>query len=170
MPLARRSQRAQSGCMTTPAGGAGSGTLGGIADDESAHHCCIGCPVTHVMSAPPVFGQPEMSLRSVAETMSTGGVGALVLLGPDGASGIVTERDVVNALALDANADTVWAADVSSGDLYMLAPSDTIADAIRLMADDRVRHLPVQADGTVIGMVSVRDVIAVLAEPAAAVG
>jgi signal-transduction protein with cAMP-binding, CBS, and nucleotidyltransferase domain len=115
------------------------------------------------MSAPPVFGDPEMSLRSVAETMSADEVGALVLVSSEGESSIVTERDVVNALALEANADTVWAADVSSGEMYALAATDTVADAIRVMAGDRVRHLPVRQAGEVIGMVSARDVIATVA-------
>ena len=131
--------------------------------EGSPHRCGLGCPVTHVMSAPPVFGDPEMSLRSVAETMSADEVGALVLVSSEGESSIVTERDVVNALALEANADTVWAADVSSGEMYALAATDTVADAIRVMAGDRVRHLPVRQAGEVIGMVSARDVIATVA-------
>lgn len=163
MPLAARSERAHSDNMITAQDGCRLEDLDGRPADGSRHHCGLDCPVTHVMSAPPVFGDPEMSLRSVAETMSADGVGALVLLSPEGPSSIVTERDVVNALALEANADTVWAADVSSDELYTLDASDTVGDAIRLMAGDRVRHLPVCQAGEVVGMVSARDVLATVA-------
>ncbi|HXY45941.1 MAG TPA: CBS domain-containing protein [Acidimicrobiales bacterium] len=137
--------------------------LEGNASEGARHLCGLGCPVTHVMATPPVFGDPEMSLRAVAETMSADEVGALVLLSPEGPSSIVTEHDIVNALALDANADSVWAADVSSGDLLSLEASATVADAIRLMASEGVRHLPVRREGDVIGMVSSRDVIVAVA-------
>jgi signal-transduction protein with cAMP-binding, CBS, and nucleotidyltransferase domain len=135
----------------------------GEAGEEPQHLCGLGCPVTHLMSAPPLFGDPELTLRDVAETMSAEGVGALVLIRPDGPSSIITERDVVNALALSANPDSVWAADVSSIDLVAVDASDTIAEAVRLMAAEGIRHLPVRQSGEVIGMVSSRDVIEVLA-------
>jgi len=149
--------------MITAQDGARQEGLEGDMPDEPRHICGLGCPVTHVMATPPVFGDPEMSLRSVAETMSADGVGALVLLSPEGPSSIVTEHDIVNALALDANADNVWAADVSSVELFSLEATDTVADAIRTMAGDGVRHLPVCRGGEVIGMVSGRDVIAAVA-------
>ena len=162
MPLAASCARAHSGYMITEQDGTRQDDLDG-SPEGSPHSCGLGCPVTHVMSAPPVFGDPEMSLRSVAETMSADEVGALVLISSEGESSIVTERDVVNALALEANADTVWAADVSSGDLYTLEATDTVADAVRLMVGDRVRHLPVRQADKVIGMVSARDVLATVA-------
>lgn len=164
MPLVARVRWVHSGCMVTAKESRPrQRDLDDQATEGSRHTCGLDCPVTHLMSSPPVFGDPEMSLRSVAETMSADDVGALVLLSPEGPSSIVTERDVVNALALDANADTVWAADVSTGDLYLLEATDTVADAIRLMAGDHVRHLPVRREGEVVGMVSAGDVIAAVA-------
>jgi len=163
MPLAAPSAEAQSYHMITAQERERQKVLAGEMPDEARHICGLGWPVTHVMTAPPVFGDPEMSLRSVAETMSADEVGALVLLSPEGPSSIVTEHDIVNALALDANADNVWAADVSSGELLSLDATDTVADAIRIMANDGVRHLPVRQGGDVIGMVSARDVIVAVA-------
>ncbi len=168
MALAHRRAPAPHLTMTTEQVAAGGG--GPAAPDETEpelfgpqHICGLACPITHLMTSPVVFGDPEMTLRSVADTMSSEGVGALVLLKPDGPSSIVTERDVVNAIALDANVDAVWAADVSSVELVSLEATDTIAEAARRMAAEGIRHLPVRRSGEVVGMVSASDVIAAVA-------
>jgi len=126
---------------------------------EGLHLCGLGCPVTHAMASPPVFGDPEMTLRAVAQTMTDEGIGALVLIRDDGPSAIVTERDVVAGLALGADPDSEWAVDAGSAELLTLDPTDTVADAIRVMVSENVRHLPVRRSGEIIGMVSARDLL-----------
>jgi CBS domain-containing protein len=130
---------------------------------ELRHLCGLDCPVTHLMARPPVFGDPEFTLRTVAEIMTRKGVGSLVLLGSDGPSALLTEHDLLFALASGTNLDALWATDVSSLGLLFLDVSDTIADAIKIMAREGVRHLPVRQSGEVVGMVSARDVIALVA-------
>ena len=126
---------------------------------EPLHLCGLACPVTHAMTSPPVFGDPEMTLRAVAQTMAGERIGALVLIREDGPSSIVTERDVVDALAAGADPDSEWAVEASSAELLTLDDSDTVADAVRLMVEEGVRHLPVRRSGEIIGMVSARDLL-----------
>jgi len=113
-----------------------------------------------VMNGPPVFVHPTDTLQAVAEVMSREGVGAAIMRGPLGPDGIVTERDIVEALARGAKPDDVWAVDIASLDLVTVEPSATVRDVIRKMAEYGIRHVPVKADGEILGMVSARDILA----------
>lgn len=115
--------------------------------------------VRHVMSSPVVFADTEATLRALAATMGEENVGAVVLLGPDGPSMIVTERDVIEALADGADPDDTWAAEVATIDLVAADPEDALLDVARAMANHNIRHVPVRANGSVVGMVSARDVL-----------
>lgn len=119
-------------------------------------------PVHRLMTRPVVFADTEMTLRTLAATMAEESVGAVVLLGPDGPSTIVTERDIVEALADGADPDDTWAAEVASLDLVTADPDDTVAEVVRMMVTHDIRHVPVRAYGSVVGMVSARDVLRVV--------
>jgi CBS domain-containing protein len=114
----------------------------------------------YVMNGPPVFVRITDALQAVAEVMSREGVGAAIVRGPRGPEGIITERDIVEALAEGAKADDVWASDIASLDLVTVEPNATVRDVIRKMAEYGIRHVPVTADGEVLGMVSARDILA----------
>ena len=120
--------------------------------------------VREIMSARPVEGAPDLTVREVAALMIDRVVGAVVLHGPLDDVALVSERDVLLALSEGADPDEALAAEVASTDLAYLTPEDTLDDAIRSMADHWVRHLPVlDEDGRVCGMVSARDVLLALA-------
>lgn len=119
-------------------------------------------PVRYVMTSPVIFADAEASLRDISGAMAEGCVGAVVLLGRDGPSMIVTERDVVEALADGADPDDVWGAEVAAVDLVAADPEDRLIDVARVMAEHNVRHVPVRANGSVVGMVSSRDVLRVM--------
>jgi signal-transduction protein with cAMP-binding, CBS, and nucleotidyltransferase domain len=101
-----------------------------------------------------------------AQAMAGQKSGAVIVLGPDGPTSIVTERDVVRALADQADPDTVWAADVASSDLTAIDPDTTVAEAVGLMAATQIRHLPVKSNGEVVGMVVDEDILDVLGSTA----
>jgi CBS domain-containing protein len=88
--------------------------------------------------------------------------GAVILLGPDGPTSIVTERDIVRALADEADPDTVWAADVASSDPAAIDPDTTVAAAAELMAKRQIRHVPVKSNGEVTGTVVAEDILNLL--------
>ena len=133
------------------------------ADEPVVGHLCgLACPVAHVMHSPPVFSHPEITLRDAAAVMRSKGLGSLILLRQDGPSAIVTERDVVQALADGADPDVVWAIDLASLDLVSVAPEGTIGEAINTMASLNIHHLPVKRSGEVVGMVSAADIVITL--------
>jgi signal-transduction protein with cAMP-binding, CBS, and nucleotidyltransferase domain len=135
-------------------------------DSEGAHGCDLLCPVAHLMRGAPPFVDPEETLRAAAQAMAGFQTGAVILLGPDGPSRIVTERDIVRALADQADPDTVWAADVASIDLAAIDPDTTVAEAAGLMAKEHIRHVPVKSNGEVVGMVVAEDIVDLLGSTA----
>ncbi len=120
-------------------------------------------PVERLLSGPAVSVQAEDSLLRVAETLVEDGIGVVVVRGPDGTIGVVSERDLVDAVVegLDLEADR--AADVMSVDLVTVAADDPISVAASTMVTGAVRHLPVVADGVLVGVVSARDLLSVYA-------
>jgi len=121
--------------------------------------------VRDVMTSPAVEVKAETALREVAELLDEHEVGALVVVGPDGMQGMVSERDVVRTVAEGGDLDAVWASDVMATEPSWVTPEDTVEDAARAMANAWARHLPVlDEDGEVCGVVSVRDVLLAISD------
>lgn len=120
-------------------------------------------PVERLLTGPPVAVHAEDTLLSVAELFVEDSIGAVVVRGPDGPVGIVSERDVVAAVVdgLDLEADR--ASDVMAVDIVTIDADRPISAAADAMVSGAVRHLPVMADGVLVGVVSIRDVLAVYA-------
>jgi CBS domain-containing protein len=106
----------------------------------------------------------KLTLRSIAAVLSAADIGAALVRRDNIPVGIVSERDVVRALAEEADPDTVWSADVMTEELVTADAGDEILRVAFRMMDEGIRHLAVTRDGGVIGVVSSRDVFAVLAE------
>jgi signal-transduction protein with cAMP-binding, CBS, and nucleotidyltransferase domain len=116
-----------------------------------------------MMSGPPVFVEQEATLREASEAMADECVGSLVLGTPRYAFGIVTEGDIVRALADGADPDEMRVADVVSSDLISVEDCDSVAQVISVMAEWSIRHVPVVSNGAVVGMISARDIVRGLA-------
>jgi len=87
-------------------------------------------------------------------------IGAMVVVGPDGVVGIVSERDVVRKLH-DHGPELLRSAvsDIMSKIMVTCTPDDQIDDLSALMTNNRVRHVPVMQDGRLVGIVSIGDVV-----------
>jgi len=74
--------------------------------------------------------------------------------------GIVSERDIVNALsAYGAGALAMTAAETMTRNLVTCRPDNTPDEILAVMTNSRVRHLPVLDDGQMVGIVSIGDVV-----------
>jgi CBS domain-containing protein len=120
-------------------------------------------PVRLMMTAPVITVTSEASLRTVAELLATEGMGALLVEGAGGADRVITERDLVLALADGADPDSTRAIEAASPDLISADPEDRVKDVAAVMADYGIRHVPVETAGTVVGMVSARDILRAVA-------
>lgn len=116
-------------------------------------------PVTTVMHRSTVSVRPETSLQQVAETLAREEVGAVVVRGADGLVGIVSERDIVRAIADGADLESDRAADVMTYDVVSVESVAAVDVVARTMIDGGIRHLPVIDAGGPVGIVSIRDLL-----------
>ena len=119
-------------------------------------------PVRTVMATPVATIDGGASLRAVAQRLTAAGVGALVVLDGGKPVSLVSERDVVRALADGADVDVVWAMDMMSPEAVWASPRDSVRDVARIMRRADIRHVPLRDGDALVGMVSSRDVLTVL--------
>lgn len=104
---------------------------------------------------------PNRTLGDAAEELRRRRIGALVVTDADGrVDGIISERDMVHALALfGIDVLTTPVSAVMSTDVWTCAPDDSAERLARMMTDHRSRHLPVVENDELIGIVSIGDVV-----------
>ena len=116
--------------------------------------------VRDAMSADVLSIGPTHTLREAARLMSQRKVGAAVVMDGDGEGpGILTERDVLDAIGAGQDPDTEVAGDHLTSDLVVAAPDWPIERAAEAMVRGGFRHLVVTDGDDVIGMLSVRDIV-----------
>jgi signal-transduction protein with cAMP-binding, CBS, and nucleotidyltransferase domain len=77
--------------------------------------------------------------------------------------GILTERDVLKAVATGANMKDTPVSELMTKDLVTVGPQTSLREAAKIMADRWIRHLPVMDGGKLVGVLSQRDLAGVLA-------
>jgi CBS domain-containing protein len=97
------------------------------------------------------------SIADVARMLRDGGISSVVVLDDGRLSGIITERDVVAVVAGGKDPNATAVREGMSTDLDTVEPRTDVLEAAALMARRRIRHLPVVEAGSVVGMVSIRD-------------
>ena len=119
--------------------------------------------VAEVMTRASVTESPADTLRAAANRMWSQQTGSLLVM--DGAAllGIITERDVMKAVAQGKDVDATPVSDVMTKDVLTIAPDTTAHEAARHMAARWIRHLPVVEGGRVVGLVSQRDLVGIFA-------
>ena len=104
---------------------------------------------------------PDTKVRHLLQVLAEHGIGAVVV-SADGSSvdGIVSERDIVRALALrGAAVMSEPVTEIYTAEVRTVAPDTSLDDVMRLMTEHRMRHAPVVADGVLGGLVSIGDVV-----------
>ncbi len=116
--------------------------------------------VQSVSSRAPVLVEPEATLRAAARTMWLESVGALVVGDERHPLGVLSERDVMAALARGCDPDVVTAGEAMTGHVVATRFEDPLHEAAYQMLDNAIRHVPVVDEhGRVVGMVSIRDLL-----------
>lgn len=119
--------------------------------------------VSEIMTKASVSESAHDTLAAAAAEMWRQQTGSLVVLEDGRLVGIVTERDVMKAVAQGVDAAGVTVAGVMTTDVVTISSTTTLHEAARLMAARWIRHLPVVDAGTVVGVVSQRDLVGVFA-------
>ncbi|MER5202142.1 CBS domain-containing protein [Streptomyces sp. NPDC002825] len=109
------------------------------------------------MSTPPASVPPTTSIEEAAQHMARAGVGALPVVDDDRVVGIVTDRDLVVRAMADGLSPQTRVEEVMSAAPVTVDPEAAVAVALLVMRSARVRHLPVVAEGRLVGVVSFDD-------------
>lgn len=100
----------------------------------------------------------EASVRDASRLMAREKVGAVLVTDNGRLEGIFTERDALGrVLAKQLDPEATRLEEVMSADPTTISPDASAIDALRLMRDGGFRHLPIVADGALLGVVSLRD-------------
>jgi CBS domain-containing protein len=117
--------------------------------------------VREVMADVKVRLDPDDSLRGAAAALRDARTGlAIVDVAPNG--GVLTERDVLRAIAESADLDAAPVRDYMTPDPVAVEPDSELAAACDLMISHGVRHLLVSEGGALVGVLNMRDVVGVL--------
>jgi CBS domain-containing protein len=108
----------------------------------------------------------DMALEETAQRMVDRDVGAVLVMEGDELVGILTERDILRAVAAGIQDDTL-VADWMTRDPDTMSPDDTTQHAAVLMIHGGFRHMPLVEGTEVVGMLSIRDLMRVVLDNAA---
>jgi len=119
----------------------------------------VGMKIGELASGDVVSVAPTDSLREATRAMTAAGVGSAVLLEDSRLAGIITERDVLRAVAESVDPDVTPTAQLATRDVVTVESDWEVYEAAAEMASRHIRHLVVLQDGQVLGVVSVRDLL-----------
>jgi CBS domain-containing protein len=119
--------------------------------------------VRDVMTEATVSDSATDTLRSAAERMWRQQTGSLLVLDHGRLPGILTERDLLQAVALGADPAVATVDEAMTMEVFTVPPDMPLVEAAREMATRWIRHLPVEENEQLVGMVSMRDVTGIFA-------
>jgi CBS domain-containing protein len=104
--------------------------------------------------------EPQATVLDALRIMAEKNIGALMVMSGDKVEGILSERDCIRKLDLAGKSarDTAVQDIMTSNVLYVEA-GQPVEECMALMIDKNIRHLPVFEHGTLLGLISVRDVL-----------
>lgn len=105
--------------------------------------------------------EPERTLAEAAEFLTRHRIGAVVVTSGQGRiAGILSERDIVSAIGNDgAEALSRSVSEAMTEEVKVCRESNTVNEVMEIMTRGRFRHLPVEKDGRLDGIVSIGDVV-----------
>ena len=104
---------------------------------------------------------PSSRARDALRVMEENDIAFLPVLEEDALVGVVSERDIARGVVLH---DRTAVRDIMITHVETVRPETKVQECIALMHASRIRHLPVTSGGTVLGVVSVRDLMGALVE------
>ena len=108
---------------------------------------------------------PEEPVLEALRRMAESGVGAVLVMEHGELVGIMTERDYARKIALQGRASaTTPVRTIMTTPVKTVTPEHRARECMQLMSDHRFRHLPVVEDGTLLGVVSIGDLLKTVIE------
>jgi len=119
--------------------------------------------VRDVMTQATVTETASDTLQAAAERMWRQQTGSLLICEQGRIAGIITERDLLRAVALGADPATSTVDEAMTTEVFTVPPGMPLHEAAREMAARWIRHLPVVQDEELLGVVSMRDITGIFA-------
>lgn len=103
---------------------------------------------------------PEATVFEAIQLMADKNIGSLLVMSGDRLVGVFTERDYTRKVALQGKrSKDTQVREILSGKIISVTPQHTVEECMRLMTENRVRHLPVLENGKAVGVVSIGDLV-----------
>jgi CBS domain-containing protein len=119
--------------------------------------------ISEIMTAAAVSDRPDDALAEAARKMWEQQTGSLLVLDQGALIGIITERDILRAVAQGTDLKRTTVREVMATELITAHAGTSLREAAALMTQHWIRHLPVLEQGKLVGVVSQRDLAGVLA-------
>ena len=104
--------------------------------------------------------EPEMSVFDALHLLARHDIGALMVMEQGKLVGIFSERDYTRKVALlGRSSKQVKVAEIMTRNVVVVAPQTRSRECMALMSQHKIRHLPVLTGETVLGMISIRDIV-----------
>jgi CBS domain-containing protein len=106
-----------------------------------------------------------LTVFEALRVMGEKNIGAVLVMDEGTLKGILSERDYARKIVLkDKSSRDTAVSDIMEKEVVTVKPSDNVEYCMELMSQRRIRHLPVVEDGSVIGLVSIGDVVKTIIE------
>ncbi len=103
---------------------------------------------------------PDATVFDALKQLAEKGVGALMVMEHGKLVGIVSERDYTRKIALQGkNSKETHVRDIMTADVLVVNPKTRTRECMEIMATKNIRHLPVVDGSTIVGMLSIRDLM-----------
>ena len=106
-----------------------------------------------------ITATPSSSVQAIAETLNTKRIGTVVIIEKNEIVGIVSERDIIRAIAKDGTITNLTANDIMTKDVFFISPNVNSTTIMSLMSEKQIRHIPIVDAGNLCGIVSITDVV-----------
>ena len=118
-------------------------------------------PVRDVMTTRVITATPDASLEEIAKLMLKHDIGGVVIEKNGEPVGIITEKDFTTTISKGKNPLATKAKEVMSSPLITISPDQNILEAARFMTKKKVRKLPVEEKGRLVGIITAEDIVRV---------
>lgn len=117
------------------------------------------------MTNKPIMAAPSLKIKEAAAIMKKHDIGSLLVSDRKGKLGIITEEDFVRKAVLN-SMDTKRAnvSTIMETDLITISPEKDIYDALILMKENNLRHLPVISKDRLVGLITLKDILKIQPE------